>query len=74
MFFFTCSDSEIGTADTLMSLTADNGNNTHMSGFTRFLTSSILVTGAVLVSTQPCVLEGMRIGVNASTRQADTGM
>ena len=66
--FFTCSDSEIGTADSLMSLTAGNGNNT------RFLTSSILVTGAVLVSTRPCVLEGMRIGVNASTRQADTGM
>ena len=45
-----------------------------MSDLTEFLTSSVLVTGGLLVSTQPCSVEGMSIETNASIRDPDAGM
>ena len=39
-----------------------------------FLNSSVLVTGAILVGTQPCTIEGMRMSVNASIKQPSAGM
>ena len=42
--------------------------------YTQFLNSSILVTGGFLISTQPCIVEGMKIEVNASIREADAGI
>ena len=44
------------------------------SEYTEFLNSSVLVTGAVLVSTQPCSVEGMTFGVNASIKEPETGI
>ena len=39
------------------------------SEYIQFLNSSVLVARAVLVSTQPCSVEGMRIDVNASIKE-----
>ena len=44
------------------------------SEYMGFLNSSVLVARAVLVSTQPCSVEGMRIDVSASIKEPTTGI
>ena len=45
-----------------------------ISNLTEFLTSSVLVTGGLLVSTQLCSVEGVSIETNASIRDPNAGM
>ncbi len=44
-----------------------------LSNYTDFLDSARLITGAILVSTAPCQIVGMTIGVDASIREANAG-
>ena len=43
-----------------------------ISNFTSFLTSSVLVTGAVLVGTANCTVQNMLIQVNSSIQPIDS--
>ena len=60
-----------GTVNSLAIITLPEEEQ--ISEYTDFLNSSILVTGGFLISSQPCSVEGMSIGVNSSIRETDTG-
>ena len=62
-----------GRTTTLAEVTVDTDGNFTISEYTDFLSSSVLVTGAVLISTGPCSVEGMVITVNASIQEVDAG-
>ena len=63
-----------GTVNSLAIITTPEEEQTLLvSEYTDFLNSSILVTGGFLISSQPCSVEGMSIGVNSSIRETDTG-
>ena len=72
--YILCRDS--GTVNSLAVITIpeEEQNIFFVSEYTQFLDSSILVTGGFLITTQPCIVEGMKIEVNASIRETDAGI
>ncbi len=62
--------SGVGNTTTLAEF---NKESLSLSNYMDFLDSARLITGAILVSTAPCQIVGMTIGVDASIREANAG-
>ena len=63
-----------GTANTIALVEEEENSFVVPSKYAAFLNSSVLITGAVLVSTQRCLVEGMKIGINASINVPEAGI
>ena len=72
--YILCRDSGEVNSLAIITTPGEKQNVLFVSEYTPFLNSSILVTGGFLVSTQPCIVEGMRIEVNTSIREANAGI
>ena len=58
----------------MLALVDDNGDAMSTPSLSTMLTSSILVTGALLVGTGDCTVVGNSISVSASIRTTSSGM